>query len=111
MIAVNLNLYWQHGFPNMTCTRNVVSKGVVKIVKTKFGCDGLWVDPPHAILVSDWSISKKSSPLKVLSHMNRNLVGSIYMYGRKKFYRVSYIDSSCQVWFHLAKEFQGRRFV
>jgi hypothetical protein len=35
----------------------------------------------HAILVSDWSISKKSSPLKLLSHMNRNLVGSIYMYG------------------------------
>ena len=25
---------------------------------------------------------KKSSPLKLLSHMNRNLVGSIYMYGR-----------------------------
>ena len=38
--------------------------------------------PPHAILVSDWSISKKSSPLKLLSHMNRNLLGRIYMYGR-----------------------------
>jgi hypothetical protein len=25
---------------------------------------------------------KKSSPLKLLSHMNQNLVGSIYMYGR-----------------------------
>jgi hypothetical protein len=35
-----------------------------------------------AILVSDWSISKKSSPLKLLSHMNQNMVGSIYMYGR-----------------------------
>jgi hypothetical protein len=33
-------------------------------------------------LVSDWSISKKSSPLKLLSHLNWNLVGSIYMYGR-----------------------------
>jgi hypothetical protein len=43
---------------------------------------GLQTWPPHAILVSDWSISKKSSPLKLLSHMNRNLVGSIYMYGR-----------------------------
>jgi hypothetical protein len=42
----------------------------------------MWTWPPHAILVSDWSISKKSSPLKLLSHMNRNLVGSIYMYGR-----------------------------
>jgi hypothetical protein len=29
----------------------------------------------------------------------------------KKIYRVSYIDASCQDWFHLAKEFQGRRFV
>ena len=38
--------------------------------------------PPHAILVSDRSISKKFSPLKLLSHMNQNLVGSIYMYGR-----------------------------
>ena len=37
---------------------------------------------PHAILVSDWSISKKSSPLILLSHMNQNLVVSIYMYGR-----------------------------
>ena len=33
------------------------------------------------ILVSDWSISNKS-PLKLPSQMNRNLVGSIYMYGR-----------------------------
>jgi hypothetical protein len=60
----------------------------------------LW--PPHAILVSDWLISKKSSPLKLLSHMNRNLVGSIYMYG---------IDASYQVSVHLAKRFQRRRFL
>jgi hypothetical protein len=33
--------------------------------------------PPQAILVSDWLISKKSSPLKPLGHMNQNLVGSI----------------------------------
>jgi hypothetical protein len=32
--------------------------------------------PPQAILVSDWLISKKSSPLKPLGQMNRNLVGS-----------------------------------
>jgi hypothetical protein len=30
------------------------------------------------ILVSDWLISKKSSPLKPLGQMIRNLVGSIY---------------------------------
>jgi hypothetical protein len=34
--------------------------------------------PPQAILVSDWLISKNSSPLKPLCQMNRNLVGSIY---------------------------------
>jgi hypothetical protein len=34
--------------------------------------------PPQAILVSDWLISKKSSPLKLLGQMNRNLVGSSY---------------------------------
>ena len=33
--------------------------------------------PPQAILVSDWLISKKSSPLKLLCQMNRNVVGSI----------------------------------
>jgi hypothetical protein len=33
--------------------------------------------PPHAILISDWLISKKSSPLKQLSQMNWNLVESI----------------------------------
>jgi hypothetical protein len=34
--------------------------------------------PPQAILVSDWLIFKKSSPLKPPGQMNRNLVGSIY---------------------------------
>ena len=34
--------------------------------------------PPQTILVSDWLISKKSSPLKPLCQMNRNLVGCIY---------------------------------
>jgi hypothetical protein len=33
--------------------------------------------PPETILVSDWLISKKSSPLKPLCQMNQNLVGSI----------------------------------
>jgi hypothetical protein len=37
---------------------------------------------PQAILVSDWSISEKSSPLKLPSQMNRNFVGSIYMFER-----------------------------
>jgi hypothetical protein len=33
---------------------------------------------PQAILISDWLISKESSPQKPLSQMNRNMVGSIY---------------------------------
>jgi hypothetical protein len=33
--------------------------------------------PPQAILVSDWPIVFKSSPLKLLGQMNQNLVGSI----------------------------------
>jgi hypothetical protein len=33
--------------------------------------------PPQVILVSDWLISKKSSPLKPLGQMDRNLEGSI----------------------------------
>jgi Iap family predicted aminopeptidase len=32
---------------------------------------------PQAILVSDWLISKISSPLKPICQMNRNMVGSI----------------------------------
>jgi hypothetical protein len=39
-----------------------------------FGSIRLQKWPPQAILVSDWSISKKSSPLKPLGQMNRNLV-------------------------------------
>ena len=34
--------------------------------------------PPQTILVSDWLISKKSSPLKPHCQMNRNFVGCIY---------------------------------
>ena len=39
-------------------------------------CLQTWL--PQAILVSDWLISKKSSPIKPLSQMNRYFVGSIY---------------------------------
>ena len=34
--------------------------------------------PPQTILVSDWLISKKTSPLKPPCQMNQNLVESIY---------------------------------
>ena len=35
--------------------------------------------PPRAILVSDWLMLKKSSPLKLLDQMEPNLAGSIYV--------------------------------
>jgi hypothetical protein len=34
---------------------------------------------PRAILVSDWLMIKKSSPLKLLGQMEPNLAGSIYV--------------------------------
>jgi hypothetical protein len=87
--------------------------------------------PPQAILVSDLLISKKSSPLKPLGQMNRNLAGSIL--GRSSIknaqqewpveaclltdqdemssiYRGLAIDASYQVSVLLAKWFQRRRF-
>ena len=35
--------------------------------------------PPRAILVSEWLLFKKSSPLKQLGRMEPNLAGSIYV--------------------------------
>ena len=52
--------------------------------------------PPQAILVSDWLISKKSSPLKPLYQMNRNLVGSIY--GRSSIKIAHFIPIRLQTW-------------
>jgi hypothetical protein len=81
--------------------------------------------PLQTILVTDWLISKKSSPLKLLSQMNRNLVGSIY--GRSSI-KISYfvmirlqakkiIGASKKlvtglngIMVHLDKQYQRRRF-
>jgi hypothetical protein len=46
---------------------------------------GIQIWPPRAILVSDWLMLNKSSPLKLLGQI-----------------RGSYIDASCQVCLHLA---------
>ena len=40
-------------------------------------CQQIW--PPRAILVSDWLMLKKSSPLKLLGQMEPDLAGSIYV--------------------------------
>jgi hypothetical protein len=61
---------------------------------------------------------KKSSPLKLLGQMepirNKNCSWQPYLLAKrnetKKLYRGPYIAASCQVWFHLAKQFQRRRF-
>jgi hypothetical protein len=47
-------------------------------------------------LVSDWSISKKSSPLKTLGQMNQNLVGSIY--GRSSIKNAHFVLIRLQTW-------------
>jgi hypothetical protein len=57
MLPAEIRFIWQTGF-----------RGDDFLVQT-------W--PPQAILVSDWLISKKLSPLKSHGQMNRNLVGSI----------------------------------
>jgi hypothetical protein len=48
---------------------------------------------PPAILVSDWSMSKKSSPLKPLDQMNQNLVGSIYGRSSIKMLQLHYLGT------------------
>jgi hypothetical protein len=63
----------------------------------------------------------KSSPLKSLGEMNRNLAGSIYGRSSVKIahfvpimsnlYREPSIDASYQVSVHLDKRFQRRRFL
>jgi hypothetical protein len=62
--------------------------------------------PPQAILVSDWSISKISSPLKPLSQMNWNLVGRSF-YNDCSFRGGPSLDASYQDSVHLAKWFRG----
>jgi hypothetical protein len=52
--------------------------------------------PPQAILVSDWLISKKSSLLKPLGQMNRNLVGSIL--GRSSIKSAHLVPIRLQTW-------------
>ena len=59
--------------------RNLVGSnyGRSSIINAHFVLIRLQTWPPQAILVSDWLISKKSSPVKPGSQINRNLVGSI----------------------------------
>jgi hypothetical protein len=62
------------GQMNLNLVGSMYGKSSIEIAHSVFIRYQTW--PPQAILVSDWSISKKSSPLKPLGQMNRNLVGS-----------------------------------
>jgi hypothetical protein len=50
----------------------------------------------QAIIVSDWLISKNSSPLKPHGPINRNLVGSIL--GRSSIKTAHFIPIQLQTW-------------
>jgi hypothetical protein len=54
----------------------------------------IWL--PRAILVSDWLMLNKSSPLKLLGQMDPNLAGSIYVRFSIKFLR--FIPFGQQIW-------------
>ena len=54
----------------------------------------IWL--PRAILVSDWLLVKKSSPLKLLGQMEPNLAGSIYVRSSIKFLR--FVPFGQQIW-------------
>jgi hypothetical protein len=55
-----------------------------------FNSDQLTNRPPHAILVFDWLISKKSSPLKPLSHLAEG-------FQRRRLKCEKLTDDGCQV--------------
>ena len=62
---------------NLKLVGSMYGKSSIEIAHSVFIRYQTW--PPQAILISDWSISKKSSPLvKPLGQINRNLVRSTY---------------------------------
>jgi hypothetical protein len=58
----------------------------------------IWL--PRAILVSDWLLLKKSSPLKLLAQMEPNLAGSIYV--RSSIKLLHFVPSGQQIWLPIA---------
>jgi hypothetical protein len=54
--------------------------------------------PPRAILVSDWLMLKKISPLKLLGQMEPNLAGSIYRYVRSSMKLLHLVPFGQQTW-------------
>ena len=73
---------------------NIYWRSSIKIAHFVPICVQIW--PSQAIFVSGWSISTKSSPLKPLGQMNRNLVGSIY--GRSSIKTAHFIPIRLWTW-------------
>jgi hypothetical protein len=65
--------------------------------------------PLQTILVTDWLISKKYSPLKLLSQMNRNLVGNIY--GRSSIKISYFVMFPTKLRFIWLSSFRGEEFL
>jgi hypothetical protein len=57
--------------------------------------------PPRAILISDYLMLKKSSPLKLLDQMEPNLAGSIYV--RSSIKLLHFVPFGQQTWLLLLK--------
>ena len=90
MVATGNSCFWLVNFKNSS-----LLKPLGQMNRNLVACIYSMECPQWILLISSWSVSKhghhmqflflifkKSSPLKLLSHMNRNLVGSIYMHGR-----------------------------
>ena len=61
-----------------------------------------------------WPRSFREKIFLTLANQKQELLLAAIFVGQmeltKKLYRGPYIDDSCQVWLHLAKQFQRRRF-
>jgi hypothetical protein len=87
------NLLWNCGQMNQNLVGSIYGRSSIKIAHFPIRLQ-TW--PPQANLVSDWLISKKSSPLKLLGQMNRSLVWSIY--GRSSIKIAHFILIRLQTW-------------
>jgi hypothetical protein len=61
--------------PNLA--RSIYVRSSIKFLRFVPFCQQIWL--PRAILVSDWLMLNKSSPLKLLCQIKPNLAGSIYV--------------------------------
>jgi hypothetical protein len=77
--STKFQFIWESGFRDLFRNQPIRKK------------NGLWW--PCLLLVFDWLISKKSSPLKPLSQINQNLVGSIIGGSSIKFAHLVPIES------------------